>query len=83
MRKAIDPNALRTAIPRTAAHVYLYFKSTIFALLITDRATKGRNAESHTQVDARNAKIDTSSRLINIIRTKETQILRLKIRSSH
>ena len=30
--------------------------------------------KSHTQVDARNAKIDTSSRLINV-RTKETQIL--------
>ena len=31
--------------------IYLYF-------CIADRATKGRNAESHTQVDARNAKID-------------------------
>ena len=56
----------------------------IFTLLIG--RPKGAMPKSHTQVDARNAKIDTSSRLINNIiniRTKETQILRLKIRSSH
>ena len=52
----------------------------IFTLLIG--RPKGAMPKSHTQVDARNAKIDTSSRLINM-RTKETQILRLKIRSSH